>query len=478
MSGVFPEGKVWEFFSTICSIPHPSGHEEALAERLERFAAEHDFLCRRDGAGNLLITRPAAAGFESAPKVTMQGHLDMVPCASVPGVDFLTDPIAAVRDGDRISTGGRTTLGADNGIGVSLALSALLDAEPGGALAALFTVEEETGLAGAKFADPAVLDCDALINLDSEEEGTLVVGCAGGARMKVEFGTAPEPCPAGMTGYELAVSGLKGGHSGSDIHRGRGNAIVILAEALAALPTVRVGSVKGGVVSNVIPGSASATIAVPENCAVVAAAVAKVAAKWLSALGAEGAGLKITFSPVRTPETVWSDTAQNLIIGTLLKTPYGALEFDEKWKVPAMSNNIATIASNGAVCHILLSQRAQNDRCRQQLTAELTALYETAGAEVGCGEKYPGWIPVESPLVVAAEAVYRRVFGASPEVVVMHAGLECGIFAQKRPGLQMLSFGPDMWNVHSVDEAVSVASVERTRLFLTALLNELRRVRI
>ncbi len=477
MSGVFPEGKVWEFFSLICSIPHPSGCEEALAERLETFASEHGFLCRRDGAGNLLIARPAAPGFETAPKVMMQGHLDMVPCASVSGVNFQTDPIHAVRDGDRISTGGRTTLGADNGIGVSLALAALLNAAPGGSLSALFTVEEETGLTGAKFADPAMLDCDALINLDSEEEGTLVIGCAGGARMKVEFDTESEAAPAGCAGFELRVSGLKGGHSGSDIHRGRGNAIVILADALAALPAARIGSVKGGVVSNVIPSSASAVIAVPANCA-AATAVAGVAAKWLEMLGVEGSGLKLTLTPVASPETVWSRSVQTVVMDTLLKTPYGALEFDDKWQVPAVSNNIATIASDGSICRILLSQRAQSDRRRQKLTSELVALYEAAGATVGCGEKYPGWIPAESPLVVAAEEVYRKVFGASAEVVVMHAGLECGIFAQKRPGLQMLSFGPDMWNVHSVDEAVSIASVGRTEKFLTELLNDLRRPRI
>ncbi|MGE4302081.1 MAG: M20/M25/M40 family metallo-hydrolase, partial [Victivallaceae bacterium] len=405
----------------------------------------------------------------------LQGHLDMVPCSADGTRDFTSEPVAVVRTGDILHTGGLSTLGADNGIGVALALAALTETAAAGELSVLLTVEEETGLSGAGGLDADMLDADYLINLDSEKESELVVGCAGGARLAAEWPLEWSALPADSSTAVLRVSGLPGGHSGSDIHEGRGNAIRILLELLAEHPELRVISLSGGVVSNVIPSSASAVVAA-DGFAVLEKSLAGLRERYAVELGVHGLRLKGELSAAPAADMGWTAECAANIISSLLAVPAGVVEFDRVWNVPAVSDNLAIVASDGEKCRVLLSQRAQDDAAREAITSDLCALFERRGATAVVGECYPGWQPrSDSPLLLAALRVFEAMRGHAPQVKVIHAGLECGIFAKKNPRLQMISFGPDMDNVHSVNESLSIGSTERTWEFLSALLAEIWR---
>lgn len=475
MSAVFPEGVVWDFFKKICAVPHPSGHERALGDAIETWARERGFSTVRDAFGSLKVIRAAAPNRTDAPRVILQGHLDMVPCSADGKKDFTSEPVKVLRSGDTLHTGGATTLGADNGIGAALALAALVETPVAGELSVLLTVEEETGLTGAKNLDPAMLDAECLINLDSESEAELVVGCAGGARLQAEWPLAWSELPAGFETGEISIGGLPGGHSGSDIHEPRGNAIRILLELLADHPELRVVSLSGGVVSNVIPSSARAVVAAAGFDA-LEAALACLGEKYRFALGEYADGLYGELAAGAAASTAWTAQCAKNIVSTLLAVPTGVVKTDPEWNVPAVSNNLAVLSSDGKFCRALLSQRAQDDEAREKFTSALCTLFERGGATAGVGECYPGWRPqADSSLLRAARGTFEAVRGVKPRIRVIHAGLECGIFAEKNPKLEMISFGPDMNNVHSVNEAVSIESTERTWKFLSALLGEIWR---
>lgn len=468
---------VWEIFELICSIPHPSGHEAALAEALSAMARERGLAVRRDAAGNLRIDRAAAPGFESAPAVLLQAHLDMVP-QTAPGVkfDFLTDPILPEIRGEWVVSGAGTTLGSDNGIGVAAAVALLFDpAWRGGALAGVFTVSEEVGLNGALALSPEMLEGTYLLNLDSEEEGELYLGCAGGARLTLTFDAAFRPVPAGMTGVRCTVGGMAGGHSGCNIADRRGNAIRLLARLLKESPELQIASFDGGTCDNAIPREAVVSGALP-------AETFERFRRRAEAFEHEAAGefdappeFRIEVESAPLPEQVWQESFRDRVLNALTGCPDGPTAFDSALGVVRTSSNLAAVRSEGERLVVATSQRSQIDAERVALTEAIAERFRAAGATASVSHAYPGWEPrLDSRLFSTAASLYRELFGRKPEPKVIHAGLECGILSGINPKLEILSFGPTLENPHSPGERLDIASVGRFWKFLRELILRLQ----
>ena len=468
---------VWEIFELICSIPHPSGHEAALAEALSAMARERGLAVRRDAAGNLRIDRAAAPGFESAPAVLLQAHLDMVP-QTAPGVkfDFLTDPIPPEIRGEWVVSGAGTTLGSDNGIGVAAAVALLFDpAWRGGALAGVFTVSEEVGLNGALALSPEMLEGTYLLNLDSEEEGELYLGCAGGARLTLAFDAAFRPVSAGMTGVRCTVGGMAGGHSGCNIADRRGNAIRLLARLLKESPELQIASFDGGTCDNAIPREAVVSGALP-------AETFECFRRRAEAFEREAAGefdappeFRIEVESAPLPEQVWQESFRDRVLDALTGCPDGPTAFDSALGVVRTSSNLAAVRSEGERLVVATSQRSQIDAERVALTEAIAERFRAAGATASVSHAYPGWEPrLDSRLFSTAASLYRELFGRKPEPKVIHAGLECGILSGINPKLEILSFGPTLENPHSPGERLDIASVGRFWKFLRELILRLQ----
>lgn len=475
--GSLSPAPVWEIFEMICSIPHPSGHEAALAEALAAAARERGLAVRRDAAGNLRIDRAAAPGFESAPVVLLQAHLDMVP-QTAPGVkfDFLTDPIPPEIRGEWVVSGAGTTLGSDNGIGVAAAVALLFDpAWRGGALAGVFTVSEEVGLNGALALSPEMLEGTYLLNLDSEEEGELYLGCAGGARLTLTFDVVFQPVSAGMTGVRCTVGGMAGGHSGCNIADRRGNAIRLLARLLERSPELLVASFDGGTCDNAIPREAAVCGALPadgvEPFRTRAEAFAREAAGEFDA----PPEFRIEVEAAPLPERVWREAFRDRVLGALTGCPDGPTAFDSALGVVQTSSNLASVRSEGERLIVATSQRSQIDAERAALTEAIAQRFRAAGGAAAVSHAYPGWEPrLDSRLFSTAASLYRELFGKRPEPKVIHAGLECGILSGINPKLEILSFGPTLENPHSPGERLDIASVGRFWRFLRELISRLQ----
>lgn len=475
--GSLSPAPVWEIFEMICSIPHPSGHEAALAEALAAAARERGLAVRRDAAGNLRIDRAAAPGFESAPVVLLQAHLDMVP-QTAPGVkfDFLTDPIPPEIRGEWVVSGAGTTLGSDNGIGVAAAVALLFDpAWRGGALAGVFTVSEEVGLNGALALSPEMLEGTYLLNLDSEEEGELYLGCAGGARLTLTFDVVFQPVSAGMTGVRCTVGGMAGGHSGCNIADRRGNAIRLLARLLERSPELLVASFDGGTCDNAIPREAAVCGALPadgvEPFRTRAEAFAREAAGEFDA----PPEFRIEVEAAPLPERVWREAFRDRVLGALTGCPDGPTAFDSALDVVRTSSNLASVRSEGERLIVATSQRSQIDAERAALTEAIAQRFRAAGGAAAVSHAYPGWEPrLDSRLFSTAASLYRELFGKRPEPKVIHAGLECGILSGINPKLEILSFGPTLENPHSPGERLDIASVGRFWRFLSELISRLQ----
>ena len=475
--GSLSPAPVWEIFEMICSIPHPSGHEAALAEALAAAARERGLAVRRDAAGNLRIDRAAAPGFESAPVVLLQAHLDMVP-QTAPGVkfDFLTDPIPPEIRGEWVVSGAGTTLGSDNGIGVAAAVALLFDpAWRGGALAGVFTVSEEVGLNGALALSPEMLEGTYLLNLDSEEEGELYLGCAGGARLTLTFDVVFQPVSAGMTGVRCTVGGMAGGHSGCNIADRRGNAIRLLARLLERSPELLVASFDGGTCDNAIPREAAVCGAPPadgvEPFRTRAEAFAREAAGEFDA----PPEFRIEVEAAPLPERVWREAFRDRVLGALTGCPDGPTAFDSALDVVRTSSNLASVRSEGERLIVATSQRSQIDAERAALTEAIAQRFRAAGGAAAVSHAYPGWEPrLDSRLFSTAASLYRELFGKRPEPKVIHAGLECGILSGINPKLEILSFGPTLENPHSPGERLDIASVGRFWRFLRELISRLQ----
>ena len=470
---------LWRHFEALSAIPRASGNEAAARAYVLAQAARLGLEAIEDGVGNVLVRKPARPGREGAVGATLQGHLDMV-CEKNEGTahNFDADPIRLVRDGDWLKADG-TTLGADDGVGVAAALAMMESRDVAhGPLEFLFTIDEESGLTGASEFPAGLLQSKYFLNLDGEEEGTLCIGCAGGlntvARRKLEM----RPGGAG-DGWRIKVSGLQGGHSGLDINKGRGNAVRILGRALQVvmdrLPAA-VAGIKGGSKRNAIPREASATVlleGVREGD--LRSLVSEVEAETRSALGAFDPGVRITVESAARPQQVMVDSDAVLAAGLLSSLHHGVLAMSPD--IPGLvqtSTNLAIVSAEDGFMEIETSQRSSIESSKLAAGRMVSTILQFAGFEVRQAGGYPGWKPEPaSDIVRQAQKVHREILGTTPELVAMHAGLECGVIGEKHPGMQMISFGPHIVDVHSPSERLKISSVEPFWAFLKGLLESL-----
>lgn len=460
--------ELWKHFDDIRRIPRPSGKEEKIRQHMRQVARDHDFEIKEDGAGNIVIKVPATPGHEAAPIVVIQGHMDMV-CEknADTAFDFDNDPIEVVVEGDWVTAQG-TTLGADNGLGLAASLAAATDPSVvHGPLELLFTVDEETGLTGAMQLDDSMLEGRKLLNLDSEDDGVLFVGCAGGKDATLTFPITRSGAPD-WVGRRIEVKGLRGGHSGLDIGDNRGNAIRILARTLAAIRDtleLSLASFEGGSAHNAIPREASAVCLVPtDHVEQLEALVAEQLELARAEYGAVEPKLAIELRPADDPPaTVIDNEPAARFIDLLLALPHGAhsMSHDIEGLVET-SNNLATVTPADDGLKVLLSARSSVAAALESTVGQIAAVGRLAGAEVKPGEGYPGWQPnMDSELLALGKAVFSEIWGHEPAVTAIHAGLECGLIGEKFPGMDMLSFGPELQSVHSPDERAQISSTAR-----------------
>jgi dipeptidase D len=471
---------LWHYFLELSKIPRGSKVEGAAAAWVADQARALGCEVLRDEVGNVIARKKAFPGRENAPMTALQAHVDMV-CEKNEGTvhDFLKDPIRVVRDGDHLKASG-TTLGADNGIGVAAALAVLASSTiHHGPLEVLITIDEETGLTGASNLKSGVLRSKYLLNLDSEEEGDLTIGCAGGIDSLATRRVKLVPATPGKTPYRLKIQGLKGGHSGVEINQGRGNALRILGSVLCALlPSfeAELASVAGGNKRNAIPREAFAVIYMDAKHE--AAAKALVAAKeqaLLQALGAFDPGLTLTLAPAPAQGTqvMAAEDARKvtLLLYTLM---HGVIAMSPA--IPGLvqtSTNLAIVETRGDQVVVSTSQRSSIESSKFELASQIAAFCEMAGFEVERSDGYPGWQPnPKLPLVKVVDDVHEAVFGKRMGIQAIHAGLECGLIGEKYPGMDMVSFGPNMWDVHTPDEHVSISSVGNFWKLLGAVLEK------
>jgi len=471
---------LWKHFAKILTIPHCSGNEKAFGDYVVSIAAGLKLEARKDKVGNVLVRKPATPGHESAPGVVLQGHLDMVgEKNSDVAHDFAKDPIQAEIKGDWVQAKG-TTLGADNGIGVAACLAVMEDPSVvHGPLEFLFTVDEETGLTGANKIQKGSLKGTRLINLDSEEEGTFTIGCAGGADSEIAYPLARKKT-ASRNLCRLKISGLRGGHSGLDINQGRGNAIKLLArmlrEALAAVPFELVG-MEGGNKRNAIPREAWAVLACPPaRRKTLAASFKRSFADIFAEHKAVEVDAKYDFEPAGSEkDKALTADCQRGLLNYVLSLPHGVIAMHPEIKgLVETSTNLAIIRTGKSQADIICSTRSSVASALEATRLVLKAVTDLAGARINPKYGYPGWKPdLQSPLLAKLKELYQRKFGQAAGVVAVHAGLECGIIGEKFPGMDMISFGPTMEHPHSPDEHVNIASVAKFWTFLTAVLAEL-----
>ncbi len=470
---------LWEYFLELSKIPRGSKNEAAAAQWVADQAKALGCAVERDAVGNVIIRKAATPGRENRPTVCLQAHVDMV-CEKNEGTDhdFNSDPIKLWRDGDLLRAKG-TTLGADNGVGVCAALAVLASEDVAhGPLEALITIDEETGLTGANGLQGGVLKAKFLINLDSEEEGFLTIGCAGGVDTIVSRQLALQAPTAGAKVFRLRVLGLKGGHSGIDIHAGRGNAIRLLAQLLHALrPEFKfeLASIKGGNKRNAIPREASAMIFLdPAKEGALRAALAKHEAHWQAAYGGFDPGLH-TALEAGAADQAMSPADADALVGLLLALPHGveAMSPDIKGLVQT-STNLGVIATEAGKVEINLLTRSSINPSKFALAERIAATCALAGFDARLDGGYPGWKPEpEASLVRIVQDANQQVFGKPLEIMAIHAGLECGLIGEKYPGMEMVSFGPSMWDVHTPDEHVSIPSVGNFWKLLVAVLDRI-----
>ena len=480
---------VWQFFAGLAAVPRPSKHEQKVRQHVLALAAKLGLAAREDGVGNIVIDVPATPGHENAPATVLQGHLDMVGEKNSATVhDFEKDPIRLVIDqeagGQQIVRADGTTLGADNGIGVAMGLAVATDRSAvHGPLELLLTVDEEMGLSGAKVLTADFFKGRRMLNLDSEEDDAIYIGCAGGmdTTLTFEFGIQPPPPKAELC--RVTVTGLRGGHSGGDIHENRGNAIKLLARTLhgAGLKKLRLATAAGGSKRNAIPREASAIVCGPKR---MAGKLKKSAAQVQADASAESYEDKLTINvEVVGPGDVKGVTSPRdgmKFLAVLLAAPSGVINMHPKVeKLVQTSNNLSTIVPEVADGKLTLAvgllSRSSSRSLLHLVAHQLASIGLVSGARIEQGGEYPGWEPnVDSPLLATCRKLYEQVFGVPPKVLAMHAGLECGIIGERvGGGMDMVSFGPAIKGAHSPDERVYVASVQKSYKFLTAVLAEL-----
>ena len=472
---------VWRHFSAICKIPRPSGHLEKITQYILDFGKNLGLETVLDKAGNVLIRKPATPGMENRKPVVLQGHMDMVPQKNADKVhNFETDPITSYIDGEWV-TANDTTLGADNGIGISSIL-AILESETlkHGPLEALFTYDEETGMYGALGLQPDLLQAEILLNTDSEQEGELYMSCAGGIDLTASFRYKDEPyIPENEIALKIIVSGLKGGHSGVDIHLGRANANKLLFRFLKHAVQeydARLAWVSGGNLRNAIPREAEAVVTIPaEYKSDFLDEVADFEALYIHEYGLIEDDLTLTAEEIGLPDFLIPEPIQDDLINAVVGCRNGvARMIPGVPEVVETSSNLAIVRSSEGSIEVLILIRSSSESMKQALVSSLESVFLLAGAKVETSGDYPGWEPnLNSPVLKVAKDVHKKVLGFDPEVKIMHAGLECGIIGAAYPNLDMISFGPTIKFPHSPDERVNIASVEHFWTFLTNLIENI-----
>lgn len=472
--------RVFDYFEEICNIPHGSFHEKALSDYIVAFARERGFYCRQDERNNVLIKKPGTAGYEASEALILQGHIDMV-CDKNADVshDFLTEGLHIYIDGDYIKARG-TTLGADNGIAAAYML-ALLDAEdiPHPPLECVFTVEEEIGMGGATDFDAFDLEGKRFLNMDTEEEGHLMVSCCGGRRMRMYLPAERTAAAADKKAYRLSIRGLKGGHSGSDIHLQRASANVLMGRLLLELREKTVFdlvSVDGGNMDNAICREAAAVVLLSseEEGAAVLAQMQEIFRREYKDRESD---IQLAMETV-TEAVLQALTAEvrDNVIALLQLLPYGVQTMDTNMEgLVESSSNIGIVKTTEEHIYIDNAVRGSVESRKDAICKKIAVLGELCGAEVVGVNDYPGWqYNPDSKLLEIFKEAWTEKFGTEPKVVAIHAGLECGLFAEKIPGLDLISMGPDMYDVHTPDERLSISSTIRVWEYLKMVLQKLK----
>lgn len=458
---------IWENFYKLTQVPRPSNHEEKARQFMLEWAKENNIEAFMDEAGNIIMRKGATPGMENRKGVILQGHLDMVPQKNEDTVhDFRNDPIQTYIDGDWVRAKG-TTLGADNGMGVAAGMAILTSTDiPHGPVEVLVTATEETGMDGANGLKPGLLNGDILLNLDSETEGELYVGCAGGIDFSASFQYKEEAVPAGMQAYRLAIKGLKGGHSGMDINLGRGNSNKLLFRFLKSYAQelgLRISDILGGSLRNAIPRESFATVVLPaEHADKLQAAVKEAEAIYQAELSAKEPNLSVSAEAVALPSSVIDSCSQSRITNAILACPNGPVRMiDSMPGTVETSNNLAIVQSKDGKVVVKSLLRSSVETAKDALAQSIRSVFELAGAdEINFEGGYPGWKPnPDSAILNEMQEIYEKMYGIRPAIMAIHAGLECGILGSKYPHWDMISFGPTLCSPHSPDERVNIPSV-------------------
>ncbi len=481
MRNLQPQG-VWENFYRLTQIPRPSGHKEQIAAFLVEYGKSLGLETLQDEIGNVLIRKPASAGYENHPGVILQGHMDMVPQKNNDKQhDFTKDPIRAyVEDNNEWVTADGTTLGADNGIGVASALAILADksvVHP--PLEAFFTVDEETGMFGAHALKGGFLKGQILLNLDSEVEGELYIGCAGGVDGTARFPFEPVDVEDGDIALRVSLTGLKGGHSGCDIHLQRANANKLLFRFLkqaVAEYEARLATVCGGSLRNAIPREAEAVITIPADGK---QDMLDLIDEWEDRFIKEYDGIedniRLSAEEVPCPKQEMPEDVQDFLIHAITTCPHGVYRMiAEMPDVVETSNNLSAIKMDGNCVEVHCLTRSSVESRKEELQSIIHSAFAVAGADIAFTGSYPGWKPnTKSRILGVMKDIYKKEFGTDARVITIHAGLECGIIGRNYAGMDMISFGPTIEHPHSPDERVNIASVQKFYRFLLASLKEL-----
>jgi len=471
---------VWQIFAEMSKIPRGSGNEAAVMNVLEQWAHRHGLGTKRDSVGNMLVTIGATAGHEAAAPLLVQGHVDMV-CEKNAATkhDFTSDPIRLLVQGDWVTADG-TTLGADNAIGVAMGLAlGVDDSVVHGPIEVLLTVDEERGLTGAAGVESGFFSARQMINLDSEEDDAIFIGCAGGRDTLLTLTTNQARAPKESTARKVSILGLQGGHSGLDIHRHRGNAIKILTRALqaaAAEMDVRVVTFVGGSMRNAIPREALATVVIPRKQSrrfkqLVEGAVARIKTEELA--GSDD-GLEVRVTTVKAARACSLKSSRELL-NMLTAIPNGVTAMSQAIEgLVQTSTNLGVVATTGAKVQTVCCSRSSVMSALDELVDQHAAIGSLAGAAVEQPPGYPGWQPnLDSQLLAVTRRKYAEIFGQEAELKAIHAGLECGLLTEKYPDLDIVSFGPNILGAHSPDERVSIASVQKIWKLFGAVVTEL-----
>ena len=473
---------LWENFYSLTQIPRPSGKKEAIGQFLANYGRSLGLETIVDEIGNVIIRKPASPGYENHPGVILQGHMDMVPQKNGDKVfDFEKDPICAyVEDNKEWVTADGTTLGADNGIGVATAMTILADksvVHP--PLEAFFTVDEETGMYGAQALQGGVLKGSTLLNLDSETEGELYIGCAGGVDTTARFDFEPVATEEGDIALKVCIKGLKGGHSGCDIHLQRANANKLLFRFLkdaVANHEARLASVEGGSLRNAIPREAEAVITIPKDGKdEVLQLVQDYEDLFITEYNGVEDNLQFTAAEVACPKEEMPEDVQDFLIHAITICPHGVFRMiPEMPDVVETSNNLSTITMEGNCVKVLCLTRSSVESRKEELKQIIDSTFNLAGATVEFSGSYPGWKPnVKSRILHVMKDIYEKEFKQEPKVITIHAGLECGIIGRNYPGIDMISFGPTIEHPHSPDERVNIKTVQKFYNYVLAVLKAL-----